>query len=72
MECRQRLCRYPTISPNPSTTRASSSGLASASFLPMRSTAGVRIWLILTQDFFGRAEELSSKVRGKPSFWVGW
>ncbi len=55
------------ISFSPSTTSSNSSGEASVIFLPMRSTARVRIWLILTLDLLGRAGDASSRVRGNPA-----
>jgi len=44
-----------------------SSGVASASFLPIRSTDSVRTWLIFTHERFGKSGELSSSVSGKPA-----
>ena len=41
-----------------------SSGVASASFLPIRSTDSVRTWLIFTHERFGKSGELSSSVSG--------
>jgi hypothetical protein len=38
---------------------------------PKRSCERVRIWLILTDVFLGRAEEESGRVSGKPAF-CGW
>ena len=55
------------ISLRPSITSASSSSEATATRRPMRSTAKVRIWPILTHDCFGRPTALLSSVSGSPA-----
>ena len=59
------------ISLSPSITCETSSGEARPRRLPIRSTARVRTWLILTQERFGSLEETSSSVSGKPAR-CGW
>ena len=61
----------PRISFRPSKTCASSSGDARPRRFPIRSLASVRIWLIFTQERFGKREVVSSSVSGKPAR-CGW
>src|SRR5207249_8452021 len=61
----------PMISWSPSTTDATSSGVARPSRGPMRSTASVRIWLTFTQAGFGRRVDRKGTVSGKPAR-CGW
>ena len=55
------------ISLRPSMTRSSSSSPARPSRPPTRSTARVRIWLILIHDSAGRPSVRQGSVRGKPA-----
>ena len=55
------------ISPSPSSTEETSSGVAWAMRRPIRSTARVRIWLILIHDRFGKPLALLSSVSGNPA-----
>ena len=59
------------ISLSPSMTCSNSADATFPIFFPSRSTDKVQIWLILTQDFFGRPLVMSSNVRGK-SARSGW
>ena len=56
-----------TIWFSPVMASSTSSGLARPIFRLNRSTDRVRIWLIFTQDFFGRFAASSSSVRGNPA-----
>ncbi len=60
-----------TISFSPVMASSTSAGLARPIFRLNRSTDSVRIWLIFTQDFFGRFAASSSSVRGNPAR-CGW
>lgn len=60
----RQSARQPMISLSPSITRASSSTEVEPNRSPIRSTASVRIWLILTHDCFGRVAEVISRLNG--------
>ncbi len=55
------------ISPSPSSTAETSSGVDWATRRPIRETARVRIWLILIHERFGRPFALLSMVSGNPA-----
>ncbi len=55
------------ISPSPSSTVETSSGVDRAIRRPIRSTARVRIWLILIHDRLGRPLAPLSSVSGNPA-----
>src|SRR2546422_6885004 len=57
----------PMISPRASRTFEPSSGDVCARRRPIRSTANVRIWLILIQERLGRPRALLSSVSGNPA-----
>ena len=63
--------RYPMISFRPSTIWSSTSGETLVIRAPRRSVERVLIWLILTQDCFGKRLSASSRVRGKPARGAG-
>jgi hypothetical protein len=60
------------ISLSPSTASSISCSIAHPILDCSRLMDKVRIWLILSQDFFGREGQLSSSVSGNPGeHWVG-
>ena len=61
----------PIISFKPSITLDNSSGTAFLKRFPILSTERVLIWLILTQERFGKPFDFSSNVSGKPAR-CGW